>query len=144
MDKEKPVAPLLHDLGGPIYNPRVALGLFERMAAGEADLLKDEKLIRTMRRALVARYPAEPKFQPGKYGAKYDSYTCRNCGFGVNDPTYFVCPNCGQALTQAVHGRRATQEDEERFWDCRVLLAALAKATAPGEEAAEEAPHGGT
>lgn len=138
MDKEKPVAPLLHDLGGPIHNPRVALVLFERLAGGEVDLLNDETLIRTMRRALVARYPAEPNFQPGKYGAKYDSYTCRNCGFGVNEAFYKVCPNCGQALTSMEAGRRATQEDEERFWDCRALQAALVRVTAPPEEEDDE------
>ena len=138
MDKEKPVAPLLHDLGGPIHNPRVALVLFERLAGGEVDLLNDETLIRTMRRALVARYPAEPNFQPGKYGAKYDSYTCCNCGFGVNEAFYKVCPNCGQALTSMEAGRRATQEDEERFWDCRAPQAALARVTAPPEEEDDE------
>ena len=138
MNENKPVAPLLHDVGGPIYNPRVALTLFGRMAGGEVDLLKDEKLIRTIHRALVARYPAEPKFQPGKYGAKYDRYTCRNCGFGVNEAFYNVCPNCGQALTSMEAGRRASQEDEERFWDCRALQAALAKVTAPPEEEVED------
>ena len=143
MDKEKPVAPLLHDVGGPIYNPRVALGLFDRLAAGEADLLKDEKLIRTVRRALVARYPAEPKFQPGKYGVKYDRYTCRNCGFGVNEPFYNVCPNCGQALTSVMAGCRASQEDQERYWDCRALLSALASAPAL-QEAIEEEEEAGT
>ena len=117
MSKVTTPAPLLYDLRGSIYNPRVALTLFERLVAGETELLKDERLIRTMRRALVARYPAEPKFMPGKYGPKYDSYTCRNCGFGVTQAFYKVCPNCGQELTGAVRGGRATQEEEERYWD---------------------------
>lgn len=138
MDKEKPVAPLLHDLGGPIHNPRVALVLFERLAGGEVDLLNDETLIRTIRRALVSRYPAEPDFRPGKYGAKYDSYTCRNCGFGVNEAFYKVCPNCGPALTKMVAGSRATQEDEERFWDNRAILPPPARVSAPKEEAKED------
>lgn len=121
MSKEIIQAPLLHDTTGSIYNPKVALALFDRLVAGKADLLQDERLIRTIRRALVARYPAEPKFTPGKYGHKYDHYTCQNCGFGVSEPIYKVCPNCGQALTDAIAGGRATQEEEEKYWDLRRL-----------------------
>ena len=137
MNREKPVAPLLHDLRGSIYDPGEALILFERLAAGEAELLKDERLIRTMRRALVSRYPAEPKYLPGKFGAKYDSYTCRNCGFGVNQSFYNVCPSCGQALTSAKGARRATQEEEERFWYYRVPKTAQSKPSG-SKEATEE------
>ena len=111
-------APLLHDCGGPIYDPRKALLLFNLLVSGDAtELLKDDCFIRTMCRAMIARYPAEPRYRPGIHGSKYDSYSCQNCGFGVTEANYKFCPSCGQALTSARDGRRATQEEEEQFWD---------------------------
>ena len=110
--------PLLHDCGGPIYDPGKALTLFDLLVSGDAtELLKDERFVRTMRRAMVARYPAEPKYRPGIHGSKYDSYTCQNCGFGVTEAYNKFCPSCGQVLTSARDGRRATQEEEEQFWN---------------------------
>ncbi|MCR5720025.1 MAG: hypothetical protein K6F84_05620 [Lachnospiraceae bacterium] len=38
--------------------------------------------------------PVKPKFHKGKYGHKYDHYTCGNCGHGINIYDKF-CPNCG-------------------------------------------------
>ena len=111
------MAPKLHDQGGPIYNPRKTLTLFDRLAEGEIDLLKDSTLMRSIRRALVRDYPLEPKFRPGKYGKKYDSYTCANCGFGVTESFYKCCPNCGQALTDPYLGGRKSQEEQERYWE---------------------------
>lgn len=113
-------APLLHDCGGPVYNPRKALMLFDHLIADEnktAELLQDDRFIRTIRRALVARYPAEPNFQKGIHGKKFNRYSCQNCGFGVSETSYNYCPSCGQALTEAYCGGRKTQEEEEKYWE---------------------------
>lgn len=40
---------------------------------------------------------AKPKFHKGLYGTKYDSYTCGNCGSGI-DVIYDYCPKCGYKL----------------------------------------------
>ena len=113
-------APLLHDCGGPVYNPLKALMLFELLTSGEnkaLELLRDARFTRTMRRALVAQYPAEPGFQKGIHGKKFNRYSCQNCGFGVSEAFYNFCPSCGQALTEAYCGGRKTQEEEEKYWE---------------------------
>ena len=112
--------PLLHDYSGPIYNPRKALMLFDLLTTGKnkaSDFLKDDRLMRTIRRALVAQYPAEPNFQKGIHGKKFNRYSCQNCGFGVSEASYNYCPSCGQALTEAYCGGRKTQEEEEKYWE---------------------------
>jgi rubrerythrin len=35
------------------------------------------------------------KFHKGLYGHKYDQYTCGHCGYGLSEPQYKFCPNCG-------------------------------------------------
>lgn len=42
--------------------------------------------------------PVKPKFLPGKYGHKYDSYSCGNCGAGITQAHWEFCPNCGFAI----------------------------------------------
>ncbi len=42
--------------------------------------------------------PVKPKFFKGKYGKKYDSYSCGNCGAGGVQPHWRYCPNCGYAI----------------------------------------------
>jgi len=41
--------------------------------------------------------PVKPKFNPGIYGHKYDSWSCGNCGHGM-DVNCNYCPNCGFAV----------------------------------------------
>jgi rubrerythrin len=43
-----------------------------------------------------------PKFHKGKYGSKYDSFTCGQCGFGVSEAYYKFCPNCGYRIGKKV------------------------------------------
>ena len=110
-------APKLRDCNGSIYNPRKALHFFELLAAGATNLVRDERLIKTIRRALVAQYPLEPEYDKGRNGKKYDRYFCGNCGFGVTESFYNYCPNCGQRLTDAYAGGRKTQADQETYWE---------------------------
>ncbi len=37
----------------------------------------------------------KPKFHKGKYGKKYDNYTCGNCGAGLKDIVDDFCWSCG-------------------------------------------------
>ena len=57
-----------------------------------------ERVLRRMRYEFQKDIPVRPKFHKGKYGAKYDSYTCGKCGFGINEVVYKFCPNCGYAI----------------------------------------------
>ncbi len=45
--------------------------------------------------ALKAYEGAKPRFKPGRYGKRYDSYTCRHCGSTLKDIVDNFCFNCG-------------------------------------------------
>ena len=75
---------------------------------------KDRTLARMRYEADKAR-PLAPVFHKGHYGHKYDHYTCKNCGFGVDEIIWNYCPNCGRKLSDAYAGRRKTQEEQERI-----------------------------
>ena len=45
--------------------------------------------------------PVPVKYHPGKYGHKYDSYACGNCGAGILEAHYKFCPSCGFALERS-------------------------------------------
>lgn len=77
----------------------------------------DDVLHNVERVTLVAQYPLEPRFQKGRRSKLYDYYSCRNCGFDVNEVTHNHCPKCGQRLTGITAGRRMTQEEEEEYLD---------------------------
>ena len=79
--------------------------LFDLLTTGKnkaSDFLKDDRLMRTIRRALVAQYPAEPNFQKGIHGKKYDRYSCQNCGFGVSEAFYNFCPKLWASLDRGL------------------------------------------
>lgn len=42
--------------------------------------------------------PVKPKFMKGKYGHKYDSYSCGACGHVLHKGIYKYCPNCGREI----------------------------------------------
>ncbi len=42
--------------------------------------------------------PIKPKYLKGKYGKKYDSYSCGGCGFTVHYDVYTFCPKCGREI----------------------------------------------
>ncbi len=37
----------------------------------------------------------KPRFNKGKYGARYDSYSCGNCGTTIAEAWHEYCPRCG-------------------------------------------------
>ena len=49
--------------------------------------------------------PVKPRFHKGRYGKKYDTYTCGNCGYGAH-VGYNFCPCCGFAIDWRVHERQ--------------------------------------
>lgn len=42
--------------------------------------------------------PVKPKFHKGMYGAKYDTWSCGNCGAGISEAHWKYCPQCGFAI----------------------------------------------
>ena len=69
---------------------------------------------------LAKDVPVEPKFYPGKYGHKYDSYACGRCGFGIIT-VYKFCPNCGQRITDNYLGRRKTKDEQAKYHQMTVF-----------------------
>ncbi len=59
---------------------------------------KKERVLKRMKYEFAKDIPVKPKFHPGKYGHKYDNWTCGNCGFGLSEVVYHFCPNCGFAI----------------------------------------------
>ena len=71
--------------------------------------------------ALARMSPMAPILHSGKYGHKYDNYTCANCGASVNEIVYHFCPNCGQRLTDASLGKRQTEEERKKYAQMRIF-----------------------
>lgn len=64
--------------------------------------------------ALEAYEGAKPKFHKGKYGKKYDYYTCGNCGCGLRDIVDNFCWSCGfQILWDNPRCLTGTKEETE-------------------------------
>lgn len=59
--------------------------------------------------------PIEPKFHAGKYGHKYDNYTCGRCGFGIDPVIAQYCQNCGQKIARykALGNDRANNHEKK-------------------------------
>lgn len=60
-----------------------------------SDQLAAPEIIYTIR----ARIGAKPKFHKGRYGNRYDYYTCGNCGATTKDSVVDnYCHNCGYRI----------------------------------------------
>ena len=97
-----------------------AIEFFERLDDVLDEDIKDEDFCNDFTHALnrcrysVARdIPLEPTFHKGKYGSKYDHYTCARCGYIIRTEDKY-CPNCGQFQTWNYIGRRATKEEQSQ------------------------------
>jgi len=56
-----------------------------------------ERVLHRMMYEFDKSIPVKPKFHPGKYGHKYDSLTCGNCGHTIKIIDNF-CSNCSFAI----------------------------------------------
>lgn len=56
--------------------------------------------------------PVPRKYRPGVYGHKYDTWTCGNCGYGLSEPHYRYCPNCGFAAASRDNAYQAKRRAE--------------------------------
>ena len=57
-----------------------------------------ERVLNRMRYEFDKDIPVPAKFHKGRYGHKYDTWTCGNCGAGVPEVGWKFCPNCGFAI----------------------------------------------
>lgn len=64
---------------------------------GEVDAEEYEKALNRFRYCAKRIVPIKPRFIKGKYGKKYDYYSCGACGFSL-DVIYKFCPNCGREV----------------------------------------------
>lgn len=54
-----------------------------------------------------------PRFHKGKYGKKYDRWTCGNCGAGILHPEIQkFCMNCGCAIREYDRSQEREQTNE--------------------------------
>ena len=52
-------------------------------------------VINRMKYEFAKDIAVKPRFNKGKYGHKYDSFSCGKCGSGINEAWYEFCPRCG-------------------------------------------------
>ena len=66
-------------------------------AERQPDSSVKEYALNRMRYEAQKAEPIKPRFHKGKYGTKYDSYTCGKCG-DVIGVTWKYCAACGKAI----------------------------------------------
>lgn len=62
--------------------------------SGVDEMIK-ERVLHRMRYEFDKDIPVKPRFNKGKYGPRYDSYSCGNCGTTISEAWHEYCPNCG-------------------------------------------------
>lgn len=82
----------------PMVGEKDALDFLLNMTVRAED---EETLCRVIKRVKY-RFdqcvPVKPVFHKGKYGKKYDTWTCGNCGRSLPEAVWKYCPNCGYAI----------------------------------------------
>lgn len=68
-----------------------------------------ERVINRMEYEFEKDLGTPPTYHKGKYGSKYDSWTCGNCGHGLAEPYWKFCPNRGYKVGRKIYGKRADQ-----------------------------------
>ena len=81
---------------GPMVGCETAIMWVENLK--DVDTNIKERVIRRMKYEFQKDIPVLPRFNKGRYGHKYDSYSCGNCGAGIDAVLYKFCPNCGYAI----------------------------------------------
>ena len=91
-------------MGGRCVGIDDALEMFEvfvpdAIAASDYEVNADEYeyALNRFRWCASRVVPMQAKYHKGKYGKKFDSYTCGSCGH-ILDVGYKYCPNCGRAI----------------------------------------------
>ena len=85
----------------------------------ELDLPEDQedmrgRVIRRMEHEKSLADPVPPRFHKGRYGKKYDTYTCGICGASLPEIGWNYCPKCGRRITeQYLGGRRDAIMEED-------------------------------
>lgn len=74
-----------------------------KWAERQPDSTVKECTLARMRYECDKSKPVPPKFHKGKYGHKYDNWSCGNCGAGVPEAHWKYCPNCGFAIGKKVY-----------------------------------------
>ena len=84
---------------GPMVGCESAITWVENLK--EVDEEIKVRVIRRMRYEFNKDMPVKPKFHKGKYGKKYDYFTCGQCGFCIDVTIDKFCPNCGYMVGKA-------------------------------------------
>lgn len=92
-----------------------ALDWVSNLHVSGKDAETKEYVLNRMRYEFAKDKPVEPRYIKGKYGSKYDSYNCGNCGFTIRTE-YKYCPNCGFRITDNYMGRRKTAAEQEEHY----------------------------
>lgn len=83
---------------GPMVGCETAITWIENLK--DVDNNIKERVVRRMRYEFAKDMPVPPKFHKGRYGKKYDYFTCGNCGAGIDQVLNNFCPNCGFAISK--------------------------------------------
>lgn len=59
-----------------------------------------ERVLHRMEYEFDKSIPVKRVFHKGKYGHKYDTYSCGNCGAGLPEACWSYCPSCGFAIAK--------------------------------------------
>ena len=76
----------------------------------DAPVKEKECVLRRIEYEFDRDIPVKPKFHKGRYGRKYDYYTCGNCGFGTSKSEKY-CRNCGFRIADAFNGRNEEKKE---------------------------------
>ena len=87
---------------GPMVGCEAAITWVENLK--DVDTNIRERVLRRMRYEFEKDIPVKPKFHKGKYGARYDHFTCGNCGCTIAEAWHEFCPKCGYRIGKKEYG----------------------------------------
>lgn len=72
-----------------------------------------ERVLRRMAYEFDKDIPVPRRYNKGKYGKKYDTYSCGNCGAGVDEAVWSYCPVCGFRICKSDYEKKIREEFEQ-------------------------------
>ena len=90
---------------GPMVGCETAMGWVSNLSNVDENI--KIRVLRRMQYEFAKDIPVKPKFHKGKYGKKYDNFTCGQCGFGLSEVVWDFCPKCGYAIGKREYKERA-------------------------------------